>query len=232
MTLSHIELQKIYDEFLEEKIKNGIEKFMEQNLDEPDYLTDSLWELDFMIGGIGRYCMPPNPVNNPFPAGIERELYRPLQYARSNIDICDVRMQARFVIESAGMHLEAACRLYLKEKCALGNMRFYNTTLGKAVNKIKQIGEFEANVINALQNFVSVYNRSKHEINQDDSRERLFNAYDAITVYFTVRVLGLIILKSLGVSESFNKYMLCYTNSRYIKKGRRKENLHVPNNQP
>ena len=28
------------------------------------------------------------------------------------------------------------------------------------------------------------------------------------------------------------RYMLCYTNSRYIKKGRRKENLHVPNNQP
>lgn len=208
MKLSHIELQKIYDTFLDQEIKKGVERFMDQNLDDLDYeyLADVLWETDFMLGGIGGYCMPPNPVKNPFPAGVERELYRPLQYARSNIDICDVRMQARYIVECLGMHLEAVCRLYLRERCSLGNIRFHNTTLGKAVYKIKQMGEFDTNVINALQNFVAVYNRSKHEINQDEARERMFNAYDAIVAYFAVRVLGIIILQKVGVPESFEMY--------------------------
>lgn len=208
MTLSHIELQRAYDYFLEEKIKEGIDQFVGQNLENPDfdYVTECIWKTDSMIGGIGGYCMPANPVKNPFPAGIKRELYRPLQYARSDIDLCDVRTFARYVIESSGMHLEAVCRLYLKEKLSLGSLRFHNTTLGKAVHKIEKLGEFEEHIIQALYDFVAVYNRSKHEINQDPSRDRMFNAYDAVVSYFVVRVLGRIILQRLGVQESF----ICY----------------------
>lgn len=208
MTLSHVELQRLYDYFLGEKIKEGIQQFIEQDLENPDYeyITDCIWKTDSVIGGIGGYYMPANPVKNPFPAGIKRELYRPLQYARSDIDICDVRIFARYVIESSGMHLEAACRLLLKEKLPLGELRFNSTTLGRAVQKIEKMGEFEENIIQALYDFVAVYNRSKHEINQDPSRDRMFNAYDAVVSYFVVRVLGRIILQRLGVQESF----ICY----------------------
>ena len=210
MTLSHIELQRTYDHFLGETIKEGIDQFVGQNLDDPDfdYVTEYIWKTDSMIGGIGGYCMPANPVKNPFPAGIKRELYRPLQYARSDIDLCDVRTFARYVIESSGMHLEAVCRLYLKEKLSLGSLRFHNTTLGKAVHKIEKLGEFEEYIIQTLYDFVAVYNRSKHEINQDPSRERMFNAYDAVVSYFVVRVLGSIILQRLGVQESFEYYKI------------------------
>ena len=210
MTLSHIELQRTYDHFLGETIKEGIDQFVGQNLEDPDfdYVTECIWKTDSMIGGIGGYCMPANPVKNPFPAGIKRELYRPLQYARSDIDLCDVRTFARYVIESSGMHLEAACRLFLKEKLPLGELRFNSTTLGRAVQKIEKLGEFEEHIIQALYDFVAVYNRSKHEINQDPSRERMFNAYDAVVSYFVVRVLGSIILQRLGVQESFEYYKI------------------------
>lgn len=211
MNLSHNELKVIYNTVLDEQIKKGINEFMEQNLDNQEfrYSTSMLWKTDLLIGGIGGYCMPANPVENPFISGIERELYRPLQYARSDIDICDVRIVARYVVESSGMHLEAVCRLFLKKKCALGGMRFSNTTLGKAVHKIKQQGIFEKKIIESLYNFVAVYNRSKHEINQDESRSRMFNAYDAIVAYFTVRILGIIILQEIGIQESFEKFKIC-----------------------
>ncbi|MEE0862967.1 MAG: hypothetical protein U0L79_08305 [Lachnospiraceae bacterium] len=210
MKISHIELQNIYDMFLGESVKQGIDEFMEQNIENSEiYVTDCLWKADCTIGGIGAYCMPANPVKNPFPAGVERELYRPLQYARSDIDICDVRMHARYVIESVGMHLEAVCRLYLKRQSTLGVFKYNSTTLGKAVRKIEKIGEFNDDIIKAFFDFVAIYNRAKHEINQSEDRERMFNAYDAIVAYFAARELGLIVLRELGVPESFNMYAIC-----------------------
>ena len=158
---------------------------------------------------IGGYCMPSNPVKNPFPSGVKRELYRPLQYARSSIDICDVRIFARQVVENSGMHLEAVCRLFLKNTNVLGGIRFQNSTLGKAVHKIEQEKVLDDCVIESLYDFVKVYNRSKHEINQDENKDRMFNAEDAVVSYFATRILGVIILQKLSVNESFERYEIC-----------------------
>ena len=208
--ISHVELIKIYNAIFPENIKNGIADFFMQDLEDKklDYETRMLWETDSLIDGIGGYCMPPNPVKNPFPAGIKRELYRPLQYARSSIDICDVRIFARQVVENSGMHLEAVCRMFLKNTAILGEIRFQNLTLGKAVHRIEQEKVFDETVIEALYDFVKVYNRSKHEINQDETKVRMFNAEDAIISYFTVRILGIILLQKLGVEESFQRYRI------------------------
>lgn len=208
--MSHVELIKIYNTIFPEDVKNGIADFFMQNLEDKklDYETRMLWETDSLIGGIGGYCMPPNPVKNPFPSGIKRELYRPLQYARSSIDICDVRIFARQVVENSGMHLEAVCRMFLKNTAILGGIRFQNLTLGKAVHRIEQEKVFDETVIEALYDFVKVYNRSKHEINQDETKVRMFNAEDAIISYFTVRILGIILLQKLGVEESFQRYTI------------------------
>ena len=59
-----------------------------------NYSTEILWEMDKAIGGVGGYCMSPNPVINPFPGGIDRKLFSPLQYARSEIETCNVRVRA------------------------------------------------------------------------------------------------------------------------------------------
>ena len=137
---------------------------------------------------------------------LKRELYRPLQYARSSIDICDVRIFARNVVENSGMHLEAVCRLFLKNTNVLGGLRFQNLTLGKAVHKIEKEKIFDDYVIEALYDFVKVYNRSKHEINQDETKDRMFNVEDAVVSYFATRILGVIILQKLGIDESFYVY--------------------------
>ncbi len=207
MNISHPELQQLFDTILSESTKTAITAFIDEIEQFDDqYNCEKLWIADQAIGGIGGYCMPANPVKNPYPGGPERALYRPLQYARSEIEICDVRLHARYAVQMCGMHLESVCRLYLKSRKSLGPLRFGNTTLGKAIQQIQAINEIDPNVINGLFAYVKVYNRSKHEINQDDSRERLFNAYDAITGYFSARVLGLNILKALNICESFDCY--------------------------
>lgn len=209
--LSHVELQRIYNILFKEEIKRGILDFFAQDIDNAEYVyeTEVLWKTDALVGGIGGYCMPSNLVKNPFPSGVKRELYRPLQYARSSIDICDVRIFARQVVENSGMHLEAVCRLFLKNTNVLGGIRFQNSTLGKAVHKIEQEKVLDDCVIESLYDFVKVYNRSKHEINQDENKDRMFNAEDAVVSYFATRILGVIILQKLSVNESFERYEIC-----------------------
>lgn len=206
--LSHTELQRIYNTLFIDDIKRGISDFFAQDLDNEEYKyeTKVLWKTDALIGGIGGYCMPSNPVKNPFSHGVKRELYRPLQYARSSIDICDVRIFARQVVENSGMHLEAVCKLFLKNTYLLTGFRFQNSTLGKAIHKIEQEKVFGNCVIESLYDFVKVYNRSKHEINQDENRDRMFNAEDAVVSYYAARILGVIILQKLNINESFKIY--------------------------
>ncbi|MBD5556483.1 MAG: hypothetical protein HDQ95_14380 [Roseburia sp.] len=209
--LSHNELQRIYNTLFKENIKSGISDFFAQDMDNAEYVYDTgvLWKTDVLIGGIGGYCMPANPVKNLFPSGVERELYRPLQYARSSIDICDVRIFARQVVENSGMHLEAVCRLFLKNINVSGGLKFQNTTLGKAVHRVEQEKVFDDCVIENLYDFVKVYNRSKHEINQDEAKDRMFNAEDAVVSYFATRILGVLILQKINVAESFEKFKIC-----------------------
>ena len=107
--------------------------------------------------------------------------------------------------DQSGMHLEAACRLLLMNSI-LDEFRFSNCTLGKAVHRIDKKKMLDDNIIQALYDFVQIYNRSKHEVNQDETRERLFSTDDAIVVYFATRILGVNILQKLGRVESYKVY--------------------------
>jgi hypothetical protein len=206
MNISHPELQQLFDTTLPGNIKSTIKDFIEEMLNnDGQYNFEILWNTDQVIGGVGGYCMPASPVKNPFPGGLKRTLYRPLQYARSDMEI-DVRSRARNVIQMGGMHLESVCRLYLKSRMTLGELSFGNTTLGRAVQQIDAMRQFDFDTVNGLYSYAKVYNRAKHEINQDDSKERLFNAMDAVVGYFSARILGLKILKTLNVSESNEVY--------------------------
>lgn len=203
MQLTHQPLIYLYKNILDNDIKKCINKFVLLVIEmKENYQTDSLWVTDQKIGGIGAYAMPPNPVINPFPRGIERSLYRPLQYARAHIDICDVRMDARYVVQNCGMHLECVCRVLLSTYKVLDGLRFHNTTFGKSIQIIKGLNVIDSNIINALNSFSKIYNLSKHEVNQDESRERLFNAYEAITSYYSARVLGIQLLRTINFPNS------------------------------
>ena len=203
MELTHQSLIYLNDNILNNEIQKNIKRFILSLREKKEkYNTDNLWITDQKIGGIGAYAMPADPVKNPFPGGIERSLYRPLQYARSDIDICDIRVHARYIVQNCGMHLEAVCRLILKNYKVFGDLRFHNTTLGKAIQSIKGLNILDNNIIIALDNFVKVYNLSKHEVNQDESRERLFNAHEAVIAYFSARVLGVYLLRKINYPKS------------------------------
>ena len=205
MELTHKPLIYLFDSVLDSDIQKGIRDFIFLELGQKEkYQADKLWIIDQNIGGIGAYAMPADPLKNPFPGGIERSLYRPLQYVRSEIDMCDIRIHARYVVQNCGMHLETVCRLVLKTYKVFGDLRFHNTTLGKAVHLIKGLNILDSSTIIALENFVKIYNLSKHEVNQDHSRERLFNAYEALTSYYAARVLGVQLLSKIKYSNSSN----------------------------
>lgn len=205
--ISHKELMDLYNKLFDEAVKEGINEFLRQDFDNKDekYKTDMLWEIDALIGGVGGYCLPSSSSKNPYPAWIERELYRQLQYAKEEIDLGYGRVNARYIIDMCGMHLEAACRLLVMNS-VLDEFRFSNCTLGKAVHRIEKKKLLDGNVIQALHDFVQIYNRSKHEVNQDETRERLFSTDDAIVAYFATRILGVSILQKLGREESFKVY--------------------------
>ena len=209
--VTHDELVELYAYVLDSNTKQAIQKFGEQDLKNYKYCyeTQEIWSADQKIGGIGGYCMPADPTRNPFPAGVNRDLYRPLQYVRSQFDKSDIRIFARNAVEMTGMHLEAVCRLVLQTSNTLGNIRYSGTTLGKAVHKIEKLKVYDEKTIKALFGFVAIYNRSKHEINQDEGRARMFNEFDALVAYFSARILGVILLKGIEIEESFEVYEIC-----------------------
>ena len=202
--LTHEPLIYLFNHVLDNDIQKCIKNFISFEVEEAKvkYQTDNLWITDQKIGGIGAYAMPADPVKNPFPGGIKRSLYRPLQYARSDIDICDIRINGRYIVQNCGMHLEEVCRLVLRTYKIFGDLRFHNSTLGKAIQLIKRLNIINIEIILALENYVKIYNLSKHEVNQDESRERLFNAYEAITAYYSARLLGIYLLRKINYADS------------------------------
>lgn len=199
----------IYNRLLSDEQKNKIQVFLhEVEIKKDKYDPSALWLIDQDIGGIGGYCMPADPKLNPFPAGVNRELFRPLQYARAEIDICDIRIHARYVVHYSGMHLEAVLRLYLKKERTLGNLRFSNTTLGKAAHEISKKQVFDETIIIALLKFVALYNKAKHEVNMFKERARLFSAADAIVCYFCARSIGQAILMEVKHPDSLSTYKI------------------------
>lgn len=162
--------------------------------------------MDRGIGGIGGYCMPADPRFNPFPGGVERELFRPLQYARLEVDICDIRIHARHVVHYSGMHLEAVLRLFLSRSKKFRNLRFFNSTLGKTAHEINKMNVFDKVHIEALFKFITLYNKAKHEVNMLKDRSRLFSEADAIVCYFSARIIGQTVLAEIQYPLSLNTY--------------------------
>ena len=172
-------------------------------IDEKDknYSLEKFWDADKKIGGLGGYNLPKNPINNPFPYGIKRSIFRPLQYAASEMDIRDIRYGARYIVQYAGMHLEATTKFYLIMNLRLGKLRNYNATLGKVVHKLDQLKLLGEKTIEGLFVFIRLYNKSKHEVNMDRTRERLFSVSDALVVYLAARILGKRILLEIHPKE-------------------------------
>lgn len=188
--------QKLFEKILSDEQRKHVIKILSKVKDnQGDNPNLYLWEVDQTIGGVGGYCMPNDPKRNPFPGGVERELFRPLQYARADIDLGLISTHGRYIVMNSGMHLEAVIRLVLKNERFLGSIRYQNHTLGKATHVLKKMDIATNKLIDGLFVFVKLYNQSKHDVNQDENRERMFSESDALISYLAARIIGVELLK-------------------------------------
>lgn len=202
----------LFEIIFSDEQKELIETILNEiNTNREKYSTSLLWEMDKEIGGIGGYCMPCDPKKNPVPSGEYRKLFRPLQYARSEIEVTNVHYHSRYVVMNSGMHLEEVCRIALSKYRILGNMRFFNTTLGKATQYLSKEKEIPEYIIDGLFNFVKIYNKAKHDVNLDDNRERLFMPSDAIVGYLAARIIGYELLKIVDHDSTNYEYSIDIT---------------------
>ena len=210
-----IESTKLADLLLSLQQKHIIETATRETSDRPDtYNLDSFWALDSSIGGIGGYCMPFDPTNNPFPAGTGRTLFRPLQYAAANIEwnkgLVSGYMNTRSAVEFSGMHLENVTK-YVIERSApvLYATKYRKSTLGHCVDFLEQTERIPHDSIGALRLCTDLYNMSKHDVNQNEDRERLFSPGDALISYVSARILGVELLRSYypAILQDLTPYM-------------------------
>lgn len=194
------ESKGLLNTLLTELQRGIVEKAIKEIKNNPDsYNIGLFWELDASIGGVGGYCMPFDPKYNPFPTGIGRSLFRPLQYAASDIEVGkNIYLHARHIVQDSGLHLEMVTGFILqKTNNKIGKiiLPFKNWTLGHSINELEKRKIISQHLIEPLQLFVELYNKSKHEVNQDEGRERLFFPGDALIAYISARILGNELLK-------------------------------------
>ena len=210
-----IESTGLADLLLSLEQKHIIETATREINERPDaYNLDSFWALDSSIGGIGGYCMPFNPTDNPFPAGVGRTLFRPLQYAAANIEwnkgLVNGCMNTRSAVEFSGMHLETVTK-YVIERSApvLYAMKYRKSTLGHSVDFLEQREKIPHDLIRPLGLCADLYNKSKHDVNQDEERDRLFLPADALISYIAARILGKELLRPYysEILERVNPYV-------------------------
>ena len=208
------ETKKLLNLLLTDAQKEIVERAIKEIKENPEsYNIDFFWELDASIGGIGGYCMPFDPTRNPFPTGIGRSLFRPLQYAASDIEMRkDIYFHARHAVQDAGLHLEMVAGFVLWETSnRIGKMSlpFKKWTLGQSIIELDKRKVLPQCLIEPLKLFVELYNKSKHEVNQDEERERLFSPADALIAYISARILGKELLKPYypEILESIEEYL-------------------------
>jgi hypothetical protein len=181
--------------------KEIIERATKEIEDKPDaYELDFFWKFDSSIGGIGGYCMPLNPTINPFPGGIGRTLFRPLQYAAADIgwnkDLWNNYRSARSAVSDSGQHLEAVTDyLILRTRSILSPVPTRKLALGQNIDYLAKNGTLPSDRVEQLEHFTRIYNKSKHDVNQSEERGRHFYPADAVVAYIFARILGVELLK-------------------------------------
>lgn len=205
--------RKLYEIFNAEQ-KNKINLIIREiEKQGSNYKTNKLWEFDQTLGGIGGYCQGCDPARaNHFQGTEFRNVYRCLQYVRSNIDILDINFTARYIIQDCGHHFEEAIKLYLKKNNKIRLIKVYKYPLGKLLQYVIDKKIFEEDIINKLKLFIDLYNISKHEILSDEELDRTFHADDAIICYFACRIVGKEILLKIDPVRASSIYEIDWNN--------------------
>lgn len=122
----------------------------------------------------------------------DRPIYRPLQYALSEIISGSL---PRYSILMSGLHLEGV----LKKKYRGILPRLEHAPLGKIVDQVKSRSLLEINLISQLQMVARVVNTAKHDFSEEAVRlkapgrgveSQVFTVVEAVWMYFICRKIG------------------------------------------
>jgi len=212
--ISH--MSNLYDYYLDDDERILIDKIAKMITENTDkYYPVELWTYDAKIGGIGAYSIPADPVKNPFKGGYTRQVFRPLQYARCNIDILDIRYTTRYIVQNMGLHLEFVLKHILKLNTTRPGLFYNKKTLGYLVKKSYSMKLVDAELYMQMETLLAMYNHSKHEVNMDEERESSFTVCDTLCFYIITRKIATKILnpcydqiynelRRIGIIERFS----------------------------
>jgi hypothetical protein len=190
---------ELEDSLLSPEQRQVIEGAAREIQEKPDtYDLSSFWEMDASIGGIGSHCLLSGTTFKRLRFGICRELFRPLQYAAVWIDgNKDIYNGAKWSVLSAGQYLEAATKYTLKEEIPLllRPLGLESFTLGRSLFVLTKKGILPSNLVRPSELLRDLYNKAKHDANQDEEREWSFAPADALICYVSARIIGNELLK-------------------------------------
>lgn len=159
-------------------------KYMDKNAQR------EIWEYDQKLGGYGGYTAPLNPNINPFNRlGNYRNVFRSLQYARSDMYYCN---RARHIIIDAALHVETLVKIILS-KHKLLKFIYNRRELGKNIEQLYKENIISSEIYERLIDLKKVLNYAKHDT--DPKEKNTFDSEDAIIFYFEVRKIGNELLK-------------------------------------
>lgn len=152
-----------------------------------------IWEFDQKIGGFGGYAAPLNPTVNPFNRlGDYRNVFRSLQYARSDMYYCN---RARHIIIDAALHVETLVKLTLSKNKII-KFIYNKREFGKNIEQLYNERIIDDNLYDRLNYLRKLLNYAKHDT--DPNRDNTFDSEDAIIFYFETRIIGNELLKILN----------------------------------
>jgi len=175
-----------FDEDEKEKIFKLI-NLVDYNYDE---FIDFFWKFDAEIGEIGGYSFSPDPKGPaPIAKGVGRELFRPLQYARSEFEMHSYP-NGRYILDDLGLHLEIVMKFILTKKIINRLKKINRKTLGTLYHSYFKSEIKDIDINENIKDFITIYNRAKHTVNMDPNRERNISIYDGIISYIFIRKLS------------------------------------------
>lgn len=181
------ETRVILNNSFSEKDKKDFKKF--SMIIQKQYMNKNaqreIWEYDQKLGGFGGYAAPLNPTINPFNhLGDYRNVFRSLQYARSDMYYCN---RARHIIIDAALHVETLVKIILS-KHKLFKFIYNQRELGKNIEQLYKENIISYELYERLNDLKKVLNYAKH--NTDPKEQNTFDSDDAIVFYFEVRKIG------------------------------------------
>lgn len=158
-----------------------------------------IWEFDQKIGGLGGYAAPLNPTVNPFNRlGDYRNVFRSLQYARSDMYYCN---RARHIIIDAALHVETLVKLTLSKNKMI-KFIYNKREFGRNIEQLYNEGIINDDLYERLNYLRKLLNYAKHDT--DPNRDNTFDSEDAIIFYFECRIVGNKLLELLN-HDSYGK---------------------------